>query len=133
MRFIASKLYPFTLLRFCTKMEVKHPFCAFTLIFLVANTEPKIDIFVHSHCSGFVKLIVGYYSVFKKTTVFVTDLKKKTGSSFLCLKSEANANSAAAILLGPLWRPQHIVYKGKTALQSRSDHRFSHWKSNKVG
>ena len=35
-------------------------FCPFTLILLITNTEPNISIFVRSHCSGSVKLIVEY-------------------------------------------------------------------------
>ena len=57
--------YRLTLLRFVQKRRKKHLFCAFTLICLITNTEPKISVFVRSHCSGFVKFIVGYYSVFK--------------------------------------------------------------------
>ena len=37
-------------------------FRVFTLICLITNTEPKISVFVLSHCSGFAKLIVGYYA-----------------------------------------------------------------------
>ena len=40
-------------------------FCPFTLILLITNTEPKISDFVPSHCSGSVKPIVDYWSVFK--------------------------------------------------------------------
>ena len=40
-------------------------FFPFTLIFRITNTEPKISVFVRSHCSGFVKLIVA----FSKTSV----------------------------------------------------------------
>ena len=40
-------------------------FCPFTLILLITNTEPKISVFVRSHCSGSVKLIVEYWSVFQ--------------------------------------------------------------------
>ena len=45
-------------------------FCAFTLIPLMTNTEPKISLFVRSHCSGSVKLIVEYCSVFKNLRFF---------------------------------------------------------------
>ena len=54
-----------SLLHFCTKTEGKIRFCAFTLICLITNTEPNISVFVRSHCSSFVKLILGYYSIFK--------------------------------------------------------------------
>ena len=40
-------------------------FCPFILILLITNTKPKISFFVRSHCSGSVKLIVEYWSVFK--------------------------------------------------------------------
>ena len=40
-------------------------FCPFTLILLITNTEPKKSVFVRSHCSGSVKSIVEYWSVFK--------------------------------------------------------------------
>ena len=50
--------------------EKNNRFCAFTLICLITNTEPKISVFVRSHCSGFVKLIIGL-EAFSKTSVFV--------------------------------------------------------------
>ena len=40
-------------------------FCAFTLICPITKTQRKTSVFVRSHCSLFVKLIVGYRSVFK--------------------------------------------------------------------
>ena len=46
--FLLDQSHPFTLLRFCTK------------------PEGKTSVFVRSHCSGFVKLVVGYWSVCKK-------------------------------------------------------------------
>ena len=62
---MASKL-PVHITPFLCKNEGENiRFCAFTLICLITNTEPKISVFVRSHCSSFVKLIVGYYSVFK--------------------------------------------------------------------
>ena len=57
--FVASKL-PVHTVPFFTKTErktsvfVRSRFCALT------NTESKISVFVRSHCSGFVKLIIGY-------------------------------------------------------------------------
>ena len=57
--FLFHRCYPFTLLRLCTKTEGK------TSVF-IPNTEPKISVFVRSHCSGSVKLIVEYWSVSKK-------------------------------------------------------------------
>ena len=64
--FLLHQSYPLTLLRFFgKKRREKVRFCAFTLICLITNTEPKIYVFVRSHCSGFVKLVVGYWSVFK--------------------------------------------------------------------
>ena len=63
--FVASKL-PFTLLRFHTKTERKTSrFCAFTLVCPITKTQRKTSVFVRSHYSVFVKLIVGYRSVFK--------------------------------------------------------------------
>ena len=48
------------------RREKKHPFLfVHTLICLITNSEPNISVFVRSHCSGFVKRIVGYWSVFK--------------------------------------------------------------------
>ena len=63
--FLLYRFYPFTLLRFCTKWREKLHFCPCTLILLITNTEPEISVFVCSHCSGSVKLIVEYWSVFK--------------------------------------------------------------------
>ena len=40
-------------------------FCAFTLICPITKTQRKTSLFVRSHCSVFVKLIVAYWSVFK--------------------------------------------------------------------
>ena len=40
-------------------------FCAFTLICPITKTQRKTSVFVRSHYSVFVKLIVGYWSVFK--------------------------------------------------------------------
>ena len=40
-------------------------FCAFTLICPTTKTQRKTSVFVRSHYSIFVKLIVGYWSVFK--------------------------------------------------------------------
>ena len=40
-------------------------FCAFTLISLITKTQRKTSVFVCSHYSVFVKLIIGYWSVFK--------------------------------------------------------------------
>ena len=40
-------------------------FCLFTLICLITKTERKTSVFVRSHCSVFVNLIVHYCSVFK--------------------------------------------------------------------
>ena len=40
-------------------------FCAFTLICLITKTQRKTSVFVRSHCSVFVRLMVGYWSVFK--------------------------------------------------------------------
>ena len=40
-------------------------FCAFTLICPIKKTQRKTSVFVRSHYSVFVKLIVGYWSVFK--------------------------------------------------------------------
>ena len=40
-------------------------FCAFTLICPITKTQRKTSVFVRSHCSVFVKLIVAYWSVFK--------------------------------------------------------------------
>ena len=58
--------HSFSLLRFLYKNGgKKHPFCSFALIHLMAYTEPKISVFVRSYCSGFVKLIIEYRSVFK--------------------------------------------------------------------
>ena len=64
--FVASKLPVHTAPFLYKNGEKNLRFCAFTLICLITNTEPKISVFVRSHCSGFVKLIIGYWSVFKK-------------------------------------------------------------------
>ena len=40
-------------------------FCAFTLIWPITKTQRKTSVFVRSRYSVFVKLIVGYWSVFK--------------------------------------------------------------------
>ena len=40
-------------------------FCVFTLICPITKTQRKTSVFVHSHCSVFVKPIVAYWSVFK--------------------------------------------------------------------
>ena len=40
-------------------------FCPLTLILLITNTEPKISVFVRSHCFGSVKLIAEYWNVFE--------------------------------------------------------------------
>ena len=40
-------------------------FCTFTLICPITKTQQKTSVFVRSHYSIFVKLIVGYWSVFK--------------------------------------------------------------------
>ena len=40
-------------------------FCAFTLICPITKPQRKTSVFVRSHYSVFVKLIVGYWSVFK--------------------------------------------------------------------
>ena len=84
MRFCCIKATPFLY-----KNEEKNiRFCAFILISLIENTEPKISVFVRSRCSSFVKVIVGYHGVFKnirfcgyplliafsKTSVFVAFL-----------------------------------------------------------
>ena len=58
--FVASKL-PVHTAPFLYKNEEKNlRFCAFTVICLITNTEPKISVFVRSHCSGFVKLIMEF-------------------------------------------------------------------------
>ena len=50
---------------FVQKRREKHPLLCIYIDLPDNNTEPKISVFVRSHCSGFVKLIVGYSSVFK--------------------------------------------------------------------
>ena len=45
--------------------EKNFRFCAFTLICPITKTQRKTSVFVRSHYSVFVKLIVGYWSVFK--------------------------------------------------------------------
>ena len=47
------------------KGEKNLRFCAFTLICPITKTQRKTSVFVRSHYSVFVKLIVGYWSVFK--------------------------------------------------------------------
>ena len=63
--FLLHKSYPFTLLRFLHKNGGK-----ISLVmrsnYLITNTEPKIFVFLRSHCSGFEKLIIGYWNIFKK-------------------------------------------------------------------
>ena len=63
--FVASKLPVHTAPFLYKNGEKNLRFCAFTFICLITNTEPKISVFVRSHCSEFVKLLIGYWSVFK--------------------------------------------------------------------
>ena len=62
--FVASKLQ-FTMLHFCTKTKRKTSVFVFTLICPITKTKRKTSVFVRSHCSVLVKLIFGYWSVFK--------------------------------------------------------------------
>ena len=63
--FVASKL-PVHTAPFSYKNGEKNlRFCAFTLICPITKTQRKTSVFVRSHYSVFVKLIVGYWSVFK--------------------------------------------------------------------
>ena len=56
---------------FVQKRREKHPFLCVHIDMpdaLITNTAPRISVFMRSHCSGFVKLIVGAFS---KTSVSV--------------------------------------------------------------
>ena len=68
--FLLHQSYPFALLRFVRKQREKPPSLCVHIDLPDNKYGAKGIRFLRSHCSGFVKLIVGYWSV-SKTTVFV--------------------------------------------------------------